>query len=90
MLPPGKNSGETTNESVVMASAAAVDGEDGLVFQRLEQRIAKGLEEDRTDQGLRGLAARAVRHGDAIFAQDGLAAAHPFDAFEHLLFGRLR
>ncbi len=85
MLPPGKNSGETTNESVVSATVAPPTSQPGGVLQRLEQRVAERVEEDGLDQGLGRLAARPVRHRDALFPELRPPPPGPVDAVEHLL-----
>ena len=55
------------------------------VLERLEQRVAERVEKDRLDQGLRRLAARAVRHRDAFFPDPGAAPPGPVDAVQDLL-----
>jgi hypothetical protein len=58
----------------------------GRVLERLEQRIAERVQEDRLDQRVRGLAAGAVRHGDALFPHLGAAPPRAVDPVQHLLF----
>jgi hypothetical protein len=53
------------------------------VLERLKQRIAESIEEDRLDQRLGGLAARPVRHGDAVFLHPRPRAPGPVDALQH-------
>ena len=55
------------------------------VLQRLEQRVAERVEEHRLDQGLGGLAAGPVRHGDPLFPDPRAAAPGPVDPVQHLL-----
>ena len=64
----------------------AAHGQLGRVLQRLEQRVAERVEEDRLDQGVRRLAAGAVRHRDALFPDLGAAPPRAVDAVQHLLF----
>jgi hypothetical protein len=53
------------------------------VLERLEQRVAELVEEDRFDQGLGSLAPGPVRHRDPLFLDPRAAAAGPVDAFQH-------
>jgi hydrogenase maturation protein HypF len=55
------------------------------VLERLEQRVAEHVEEHRLDQRLRRLAARPVRHGDALFPDPGAAGPGAVDTVEYLL-----
>ena len=55
------------------------------VLERLEERVAERVEEDRLDQGLGRLAARAVRHRDAFFPDPRAAAPGAVDAVQDLL-----
>ena len=61
--PPGKNSGDTTKASVVNASRVPFDGEDGLVLERLQARVAQRVEEDGIDQGGAGACRRPRARG---------------------------
>ena len=63
----------------------AVDPQLRGVLERLEQRVAEGVEEDRLDQGVRRLAAGAVRHRDAFFPDPGAAPPGAVDAVQDLL-----
>ena len=69
MSPPGKKIGFTTYESVVKASARAVQVEQRRVGERREQRIVELLEEQALDEGPRRLAARAVGERDELVAK---------------------
>jgi hypothetical protein len=57
----------------------------GLVFEPVEHRVAEGFEEDRLDQRVRGLAARAVGERDPALGDPGRAPPRPVDPVEHLL-----
>ena len=63
----------------------AGDVQPGRVLELLEPGVAERVEEHGLDQGLGRLAARAVRHRDALFPHLGPTAAGPVDAVEHLL-----
>ena len=66
ILPPGKNSGVTTKESVVKAMRADSDVEHRLVVQLAQQRIIERRQEQVADQ-LRGEpSAAAVAHHDGL------------------------
>ena len=65
------------------------DGEDRLVLQGLQQRVAEGVEEEGLDQGVGGLAPRAVREGDQLVGDLGGAPADPLDPLQDLLLGAL-
>ena len=62
--PPGKNSGCTTNESVLMASARACGLKHRGVAQIFESRIAEGGQKKMLHQLVAQLAAAAVPHHD--------------------------
>ena len=64
MLPPGKNNGCTTNESVENASRALAEREHGRVRQAPEHRIRERGHEEMLDQLARHLSAAAVAHHD--------------------------
>jgi hypothetical protein len=70
----------------VSAILGAPHGQRRRVLQRLEQRVAERVEEDRLDQGLRRLAAGSVRHRDALFPDLGAAPPRAVDPVQHLLF----
>ena len=57
----------------------------GRVLERLEERVAEGVEKDRLDQGLGRLAARPVRHRDAFFPDPRPAPPGAVDAVQDLL-----
>ena len=50
MLPPGKKSGRTTNESVEKASRPPANGQDRRVAQLLERRVGEAGQEDVVDE----------------------------------------
>jgi hypothetical protein len=60
--------------------AHAFDAAHRLILQRCQQWVMKRLQEQCLNQRLRGLAAGAVRHGDVLVPQPGLAPPHPLDA----------
>ena len=62
-----------------------VDRQLGRVLERLEERVAEGVEKDRLDQGLGRLAARPVRHRDAFFPDPRPAPPGAVDAVQDLL-----
>ena len=62
---------------MVRATLAPSTWHPGGVLQRLQQRVAEGVEEDRLDQRLGRLAARAVRHRDPLFLDPRPGAAGP-------------
>ena len=62
--PPGKRSGLTTNESVVIASSAPSTLDRAGVAHRLERVAAERRHEQALDHALGRLAAGAVGHGD--------------------------
>ena len=68
---------------MVSATLRAVDVQPRGVLQRLQQRVAEGVEEDSLDQRLRRLAAGAVRHRDAVFLDPRPGPAGPVDALQH-------
>ena len=70
MEPPGKKSGCTTKESVLMAMRLAGDVEDSGVTEVLESRIAKGGNEQVLDELIAKLAAAAVSHNDGGVADE--------------------
>ena len=82
--PPGKRSGLTTNESVVMARRVAAGVDGARVGELLERPGAERGDEQALDQPLRRLAARAVRHRDVRVAELRLLAAGGLDDPEDL------
>ena len=64
MLPPGKNSGRTTNESVEKAIRPSADIEHRRVAEAGERRVAVARQEHVVDQLGRHRAAAAVAHHD--------------------------
>ena len=62
--PPGKNSGCTTNESVLSARRAARSFQHRRVAQIFKRRIAKRGQKKMLDQLVAQLAAAAVAHHD--------------------------
>ena len=67
ILPPGKNSGCTTYESVVKARRAPATAQHRAVMLRIAQRARERRPEDAVDQLLRQPAAAAVREQDPVF-----------------------
>ena len=59
----------------------------GLIAELIEHRVAQDVAEERGDQRVARLPARAVAHGDGVLAQRGLALAYLRDAFEDALLG---
>ena len=66
MLPPGKISGRTTNESVVNARREPFTGTDRAVVPLLEHGIGEGGHENLFDELMGEPSAAAVRQDDAI------------------------
>ncbi len=62
--PPGKNSGRTTKESVLMARLPSPQIEEGGIPEVLEGRVAEGGKKQVLDQFTAQLAAAAVAHHD--------------------------